>query len=243
MANVPRHANNVLAVGGAVLLAGIAYAIYRMHTAGSAAEGGARRTTRGGDSVGADGLGVGADLGAALFARHNSFIHQSLRRLPAPCQAGALPGCATPRLEIHKLLIPLVTRALVTVAKLVANDNCRKTRVAREKRIPSRFQECRPVTCVDHWSTTRLQSRVPGIEPCRARARPAEAAHSSRVDSVCTLSAHATGEWVGVQSARSFVCASRARRHGDCVGGLADLRRPPFRDAQALHPGDERRPG
>jgi hypothetical protein len=38
----------------------------------------------------ADGLAVGADLGAALFARHNSFIHQSLRRLTAP-KAGALP--------------------------------------------------------------------------------------------------------------------------------------------------------
>jgi hypothetical protein len=32
----------------------------------------------------ADGLVVGADLGPALFTRHNSFIHRSLRRLPAP---------------------------------------------------------------------------------------------------------------------------------------------------------------
>jgi hypothetical protein len=43
-----------------------------------------------------DGLGVGANLSAALLARHNSFIHQLLPRLPAP-KAGALPGRATPR--------------------------------------------------------------------------------------------------------------------------------------------------
>jgi hypothetical protein len=40
---------------------------------------------------------VGANLGAALLARDNSFTHQLLRSLPAP-KAAALPGCATPRL-------------------------------------------------------------------------------------------------------------------------------------------------
>ena len=50
-------------------------------------------------------VAVGANLGAAFFARHNSFIHLSLPRLPAP-KAGALPGCATPGLESLRILLP-----------------------------------------------------------------------------------------------------------------------------------------
>jgi hypothetical protein len=49
---------------------------------------------------------VGADLGAVLFARRNSLMHESLRRLAAP-KAGALPGCATPQHSRSLSLLPL----------------------------------------------------------------------------------------------------------------------------------------
>ena len=77
----------------------------------------------------ADGLGVGADLGAALLARHNSFIHQSLRRLLAP-KAGALPGCATPRPDEH-LSIPGKFAPLTIPPDLAGRRHFAKTSPAR----------------------------------------------------------------------------------------------------------------
>jgi hypothetical protein len=181
----------------------------------------------------------GTNLGAALFARHNSFFHQSLRRLVAP-KASALPGCATPDRKSLKDFTPLVKRARLAGAK---------PRLSQNSQIALTLEILRQ-SATPPLSNGAGKGRAPAGKAGSLVSDLAEHAlvqsrrrtvHESTAFAHCQPTRPARGLAFN-QPGPSVVHRVRVGRAIVWVG-LLTLPPSSLPRCQALHPEDERRPG